>query len=265
MKAIVLSFDKYHFIAEHMMLCYKELWPNHPFTFRIPYQEHPQHLNKTFGSQVELIKTTPDIFSTLNNLLQDIDDDEWVYWCMDDRYPVKLDVHRINKIHNWIIAVEDQKIAGVGLTYNRRDWYNGNIMRNKSLVDIDRFRYFGVKNYSILWFHQFIRAKWLKAFTAELSQEMSSAKSMDAIKDKLILPGPHKRFVSKNRLAVFGESTNRGMLTPNCAKSMKSFGVNIPNGFEILETEIFKASPAHERSVLYYFIKYQILGKVRLF
>jgi len=39
MKAIVLTCDKYRVLTEHMILKYDKLWSNHPFCFRIAYQD----------------------------------------------------------------------------------------------------------------------------------------------------------------------------------------------------------------------------------
>ena len=39
MKALVLTCDRYRVMTEHMILQYERLWPDHPFQFRIPWQE----------------------------------------------------------------------------------------------------------------------------------------------------------------------------------------------------------------------------------
>src|SRR5438046_9676836 len=38
MKAIVLTCDRFRAITEHMIRQYETLWPDHPFVFRVPYQ-----------------------------------------------------------------------------------------------------------------------------------------------------------------------------------------------------------------------------------
>ena len=76
-KAIVLSYDRYRAITEHLILQYAPLWPDHPFVFHVPYQA-------LGGVETERIKyfTSPsDIKGTvLHSELADIDDEEWIYW-----------------------------------------------------------------------------------------------------------------------------------------------------------------------------------------
>ena len=33
---------------------------------------------------------------------EDIEDDEWVYWCMDDRYPIGINKPHLVNIYDWI-------------------------------------------------------------------------------------------------------------------------------------------------------------------
>ncbi|MDA1302340.1 MAG: hypothetical protein O2868_20005 [Proteobacteria bacterium] len=87
MKAIVLSCDKYHAFARHMILRYDKLWPGHPFTFRVPYQDASgDHLlAMRASSRVEPRPAATMIKPTLLSLIDDLDDAEWVYWCIDDK------------------------------------------------------------------------------------------------------------------------------------------------------------------------------------
>src|SRR5437016_4718972 len=91
MKAIVLTYDRNRAVTEHMILKYEQLWPDHPFTFRIPYQElagpaNPRH---------EYIRTPPEIRPTVLQLIAGLDDNEWIYWCVDDKYPIELVLPKI--------------------------------------------------------------------------------------------------------------------------------------------------------------------------
>ena len=97
MKALVLTFDKYKPFAQHMIMCYEEMWPNNPFTFRIPYQsdEVKEDYVQKFGKKVELIKSPSGIVDTMFALSDDLDENEWVYWCMDDRYPIQIDIKEV--------------------------------------------------------------------------------------------------------------------------------------------------------------------------
>src|SRR5437764_10740930 len=85
MKAIVLTCDRYRAVTEHMMLQYEKLWPDHPFNFRIPFQE----LGGTNTKRIEYVKTPPEIRATVLELLRNLPDEEWIYWCVDDKYPFR--------------------------------------------------------------------------------------------------------------------------------------------------------------------------------
>ena len=72
------------------MLQYQRLWPDHPFRFRIPYQQ----LRGPNAERAEYIESPPEIPATVLRLIEDIEDEEWVYWCSDDKYPIRLIVEK---------------------------------------------------------------------------------------------------------------------------------------------------------------------------
>ncbi len=49
MKALVLTYDRNHFVTDHMIATYNKHWPDHPFTFYIPYQETRSGLEGKYG------------------------------------------------------------------------------------------------------------------------------------------------------------------------------------------------------------------------
>ena len=58
MKAIILSCDKYHPIANHMILTYEKLWPNNELIYRVPWNDkYPNDIKNNFGDKVEPINT----------------------------------------------------------------------------------------------------------------------------------------------------------------------------------------------------------------
>ena len=94
LKAIVLSCDKYRAVAEHMVFQYRRLWPDHPFKFRIPYQETPGKK----AVDLEYVRTGKPIKATVLKLIEDMADDDWIYWCLDDKYPIALDLPKVKAI-----------------------------------------------------------------------------------------------------------------------------------------------------------------------
>lgn len=255
MKAIVLTCDKYHPFAEHMIHCYMHLWPDNPFTFLVPYQNYPSHLKEKYGEKIHLILSNSDIKSTLEALLRYTEDEKWIYWCMDDRYPVKLDTEQLTTKYHWINNIDNKNVSGVLFTYPMSKFTNGYVRKQSKIYDPENHKYVELVNYSHFWYHQFMRPKILARFTDNLPDSMQQAKQMDAIKNNLTLAGNDKRYVATNRLASFGESTNRGKITLNCVKSMEYHRLDVPPGFPVLHKEIVKGAKKYERSLFYYRIR----------
>src|SRR5919204_1255058 len=111
MKAIVLTYDRHRPITEHMILQYERLWPDHPFVFRVPYQ----NLRGSNSDRITYVKTPggkpADIPASVLQLLADVDDEEWVYWCMDDKYPIQLTTEKIARLISY--AMQSPKMSGL--------------------------------------------------------------------------------------------------------------------------------------------------------
>ena len=89
MKGIVLSFDPHLEIANLLVETYNRLWPDCRFQFRIPFTDRdPRSIFR--AQNVEFISTPPDIRSTVESLLSDLPENEFVFWCIDDRYPIEI-------------------------------------------------------------------------------------------------------------------------------------------------------------------------------
>jgi len=80
-KAIVLTCDRYRVMTQHLIVQYERLWPDHPFVFHIPYQE----LGGVDSERIKYHTSPADIKGTVLHLLANIDDEEWIYWCVDDK------------------------------------------------------------------------------------------------------------------------------------------------------------------------------------
>jgi hypothetical protein len=223
MKAIVLTYDRNAVLTEHMISCYEALWPLHPFVFRIPYQTALQ----TSGTRREYIKTPPEIGATVLKLTQDLDDEEWVYWCIDDKYPIQLDRSRIEPMAKWIDKGAEEDISGVLFCRARRmldpGYLTGAQIRRAGETLLER------KTYQQIWIHQFLRVKVLRFMFESFPDRIEKAKYMDTLKDQLTKPSTHKLYVTARNCAVFGESTVNGVLTDNCLNSLNAHGMALPD------------------------------------
>ena len=149
-KAIVMTCDKYRALNDHMIFKYAQLWPNHPFHFRVPYQE----LAPTMATdKVEYKKTPIHIKSTVLTLLDDLDDEELIYWCIDDKYPVKINRPRIEKIYQWLAKEKASAVSGILFCRCRRMWDN-KYLTGQTIVDDLKNVYIERKGYEQIWIHQ---------------------------------------------------------------------------------------------------------------
>lgn len=224
MKAIVLTYDKYRTITDHMIFKYDQLWPNHPFQFMVPFQELSPLMAH---NNVDYIKTSRAIKSTIIELLRGMDDEEWIYWCIDDKYPIYLNVPRIESIFQWLLGKNGPKIDGILFCRARQMW-NKEFLSGIEIIDNKRNKYLERRDYHQIWIHQFLRVKIIRHLFELFPNEISNAKTMDEIIMSIIKPMSHHMYVSMQNLAIYGESTSRGILTRNCYNSLVENGFNIP-------------------------------------
>lgn len=226
MKAIVLTYDRNRIITDHMIACYERLWPDHPFVFRIPYQNKALNFK---SERREYIETCPQIRATVLTLLEGLDDDEWIYWSMDDKYPIALDLEKINAV----LAITRDKtfdhISSILFCRAHKTLTGENLFpENYHFHDIQMCKR---RAYYQIWIHQFARVKVYRHLFANFPDQLPAARSMDPIKDQMAVPLDHHLFVTKRTIAVFGESTWHGNLTENCLNSLLLNGFVIPEWY----------------------------------
>ena len=224
MKAIVLTYDRNRIVTDHMIACYERLWPDHPFIFRIPYQNKALNLK---SQRREYVRTSSDIRNTVLTLLEGLDDDEWIYWCMDDKYPIALELDRVKAVFT---LTQDRSLDHVSsLLFCRA---------HKTLTGENLFPEFYFFNdiqmykrraYYQIWIHQFARVKVYRHLFASFPNQMPAPLAMDAIKDQMAVPLDHNLFVTSRTIAVFGESTSCSVLTENCKNSLLLNGFTLPD------------------------------------
>ena len=230
MKAIVLSCDRYRALTEHMILQYERLWPDHPFVFQIPYQ----NLRGPDSERIRYVKapggTASDIPPSVLQLLADVDDEEMVYWCADDKYPIQLVTDKIAELMTY--ARDSSDISGLmfcrcRVTLDRPDLalYPGERATPSGDILLERSGWYQ------FWIHQFLRAKVLRYLFSNMPDYVPSAKAMDTIKSEIVKLADHRLFVTKENFAVFGESTRGGRLTRNCYESIRNTKIVLPREY----------------------------------
>ena len=226
MKAIVLTCDRYRAVTEHMILQYEKLWPNHPFVFRIPFQE----LGGNATEKIDYVQTPSAIRATVLQLLQGLDEDEWIYWCVDDKYPIQLVLDKIVDLTDDALRSSNMD----GLLFCRA---KALVRRPEdTLFPNERANSFGEiylerKGWNQIWIHQLLKVKVVRYLFERLPEEIKSAKMMDELKNAVPKPPEFRLFVTKNNLAVFGESTHKGTLNRNCYDSIRKTEIKLPDWF----------------------------------
>lgn len=238
--ALVLTYDRYCVIADHMIHSYDTKWPGHPFVFHVPFQskEVKIHFEAKSGPKVRMILSPPGIRPTMDALLDGIDDEAWVYWCMDDRYPITLDIDAMREVSQWIL-IEDPSVDGVLCTRSPRDWRlcGAYLWRHRFIGPGGRV-FLRKKHYGSIWSHQFLRVKVLRSLFAEFPREIKQAKEMDHYLFRAKLPGCFRLYVARESLGLFAESASRGSLTANCVESMRANGIAVPEEFSVVPERI---------------------------
>jgi hypothetical protein len=171
-----------------------------------------------------------DIPATVLQLLDDIGDEEWIYWCMDDKYPIRLVLEKIKPLISDTLQSTDMSgllFCRCRVTLGRPDLalLPGERVTSSGEILLER------KAWYQIWIHQLLKAKVLRYFFSNISASLVSAKALDAAKSDVPKLAEHRLFVTKSNLAVFGESTHGGVLTRNCYDSIRRTNIELPEWF----------------------------------
>jgi hypothetical protein len=222
-----MTCDRYRAVTQHMILQYEQLWPKHPFVFMVPYQS----LCGTDSERVKYVEAPEAISASVLQLLADVDDEEWIYWCADDKYPIQLVTEKILELFSYASQLPEMSgllfcrcratLGQPELALYPAEWRtpSGDIL-------LERRAWYQI------WIHQFLRAKVLRYFFSQMPDRVPTAKAMDTFKSNIAKLADHRLFVTKENLAVFGESTQGGVMTRNCYRSIRKTSIELPQWFQ---------------------------------
>jgi len=214
-KAIVLSCDEYSKYTVHMLQTYYHFWPNNPFIFYIPWNiKYPKQLENNYN--VKLIRTEKPIYLTVLKLIENIPDNEWIYWCIDDKYLVNIDYKLVEDIffNNLIV----KSFNGISFTKKQK-----NASGKKSVILNDK-KFFIRNSWNTIWKHQFLRCGVIRYFFNNI-KPVTVAKNMDKEKHNVKFNFDNM-WLSEIGIMKLNESTRSGIITDNCKKSMGYFKWN---------------------------------------
>jgi hypothetical protein len=160
-------------------------------------------------------------------LLQDLPDDELIYWCIDDKYPIVLDVTPIARIAEWLSGPDASDVSGILFCRCRRMW-DERALSGEAITDPWGSEYLERTAYEQIWVHQFLRVGVVRHLFESFRQAIDFPRRMDMLKRSIAKPADHRLFVSRQNLAIFGESTERGTLTLNCRRSLDANALPAP-------------------------------------
>lgn len=234
--AIVLTCQRYAPLAEHMIHCYQKVWPDSPFIFLLPDGQATREVAARLGSKVVLRETREGnargrFRAAVLDMLQGFDNDEWVYWCPDDKYPIWVNRSIAQAV---ITALSDtpSDIAGLSLTKRPSSSWKTRGRNASEGYWIHTIGFSEIFDYKRIWLHQFLRVRVLRHLFERFPAVIESAKVMDTLHRQIDLPSGSRRFVVNRNAMVLGESTHRGMITANCAESLL-LDQGLPDGFQV--------------------------------
>ena len=227
--AIVLSYDANIIFVDNLLCKMQKLWPESGFIYRIPYNNNkPVFLAEKYtGLNLEFIETPTKIKQTVLRLIEDIRDEEWIYWCIDDKFPVDLNRKKANQVLGWVKAQEDSDICGVSFARVRR-------LKDENYLDVKNQIQIGgglrlIKRKSFktqFWMHQFFRAKIIMDVFTSFPDYHFQAKLMDTYMKQCQTDFDNKFYVTNKNLVVFNESASRGIASESLRRSLKSCSID---------------------------------------
>jgi len=265
-KGIVLSFDPNLEIANLLVETYNRLWPDCRFQFRIPFTDRdPRSIFR--AQNVEFISTPPDIRSTVENLLRDLPEHEFVFWCIDDRYPIEIFEPTVLRAVRDFVSHEASDVDSIKLTdltvegiqgkldrrlFSLRRWLRRTRSDSQPVGDDETWRqreeavarepaftlagqrFFRQLGHPKNGFYmpQFTTPAFLKRFF--LAPALPLKYGIREFHHFLLsINLEHKSYFPNKFLLSVGESTFRGRLSMVCYEQMLQFGV-VPPKIEIV-------------------------------
>jgi hypothetical protein len=238
--AVVLTHDAQLGLAELVYKTYASLWPGHPLTFRIPFNgsaDGPALSYLRAQPDCELIPAPRSIGASVLRLLDGLPDKEWVFWCIDDRYPTSLDCDALAQVVAGLDSLDDAD--EVKLLRWKEGLTGETVMAGGMpfVVQAPGSRHRG------FWHHHFVRAGTLRRVFGSADLAGSTA-IHDVLKP--LLPERRARrwengrpvaeaglfrgraLVPPRQLVGLGEPLVRGRLTRNGMEELRRWDCEIP-------------------------------------
>jgi hypothetical protein len=140
-------------------------------------------------NDVTWVASPSGINGTVLALLNQFEDNQWVYWCMDDRHPKSLISREFQQIERLLeegLATEIGAILFAPRMFKTKaEWFNRirlSSQTGQKLSLIPR------TNWSTIWMHQYIRAGVIRHLFSYMPDEIPVAVLMDSYLSRIPLP-----------------------------------------------------------------------------
>lgn len=223
-KALVLTYDKQIGLAQLLVKKYVELGLAELFEFVVPinsdsakfYNEH---------AQIKFVNCDSDILSTMKALLEQTNDEEWVYWAIDDRYPVKVKLDEFLSIHEAIGKGEIQANGVKLLPWREPCTDEKSKFEQVTLVKQKPYSMFG------FWHHHYVKSKVLRAmFIEENPDGLNDIRLINNLhRDKNYLSFLEDVWVSDKPLVELAEPLFASKLTKNGLNDLRKYHCEVPS------------------------------------
>jgi hypothetical protein len=245
--AVVLTMDAQIGLAELVHKRYARMWPDNPFTFRIPYNgtaQGPAQRYLAGRPDCELVGCGAGIRESMGALLDGVGDRSWVFWCIDDRFPTWLDRDRLSAVTAALPGAPD-------------GWEEIKLLRWREPVTRDLR---GVAGSTFLvqdgarhrgfWHHHFVRAGVLRRvfsdravgdgagiqdFVFNRLQGRGGGRRLSRRVEARLFPGT--ALVPTAPLARLGEPVVEGRLTRNGLVALRGEGCEVPP-YEVVDRNV---------------------------
>lgn len=223
-KALVLTHDANRPFAQSTVRAYDALWPDHPFTFFIPFQQD----DRAWGSNLQFVRSPKGILETMAALLEVVADEEMVYWSVDDRIPINLNQSRLQQL----MAQLEKSSRGPhplmdGLCFTRAQAFTRKM--EPGVRTIEGSHFVRRLTYKGIWHHQVIRGKVLKNFWSQI-QIADTPRQMGAYARRAVMPSDFRLFSTWSSPLIQAEQFRNGIPTAVAINLAYSRGVLLPEG-----------------------------------
>lgn len=243
MLGILLTYDDQLGLAELVHKSYAALWPDMPVHFRLPYNgsaKGPAFEYLQAQERCEFVSCGKGIIETMHALLADVEDSDWVYWCIDDRYPTWVDTGRCAAALDALSQLPSDADELKLLHWKERlAGHAIDIGGERFLHQTPAERYWG------FWHHHPVRARVLRSvfFRDEIMDPCTIAEINKAFKLSASQLFLGKALVPATPMLALAEPLRYGRLTLNGLADLERLDCEIPP-YELLEQDIrFERSP----------------------